>query len=202
MRRMVWLAPVVVATILFGGYNLIREPFETWIQTQRKQAVRDHVVGLRLADQQGTEYRLAQFSGQWLVVFFGYTNCPDICPMSLSYASREYRALGPEAKQVSVIFVSVDPERDRPNVGSFVTHFHKDFVGLTADDDTLKDLTDSWNTGFVKTDSTSKLGYLMSHSADFFIINPQGDLVERVHAPHDPGKLSKILLKNFAGARS
>lgn len=202
MGKWTWLAPLALAVVLFGGYNLIREPFETWVQDQRTQSVRNHVGSLALTDQQGDARNLAEFSGKWAVIFFGYTNCPDICPMSLSYASREYRALGEQAKQVNVIFVSIDPKRDRENVGSFVTHFHKDFIGLTADDKTLLDLTDSWNTGFTKSESTSKLGYLMSHSSDFFVMSPKGDLVERVHAPHDPGKLSGMLRQHLAKSSS
>ncbi len=197
-----WMIPVILSLALIGAYLGLRDNLESWSQEWRMAQQRVATEQFELADSDGKSFRFSDLRGQWVVVFFGYTHCPDICPMSLSYANREYRHLASSAEKVKVVFVSIDPARDREAVSKFVGHFNPQFLGITASDTVLQDLTGLFQTGYTRDPSTSQLGYLMSHSADFFILDPTGLLIDRVHAPHVDGQLSGILRKLMQGDAS
>ena len=123
----------------------------------------------------GSPHSLADYQGKWVVLFFGYTSCPDVCPMSLAYANTEWRRLGERKLQTQLVFVSVDPERDTPeNLERYVQSFNPDFRGVTAKETALKVLAENLGVFFRKEPTESALGYLMSHSSDYFILDPKG----------------------------
>ena len=130
-----------------------------------------------LTDQNGQPFRLSDQRGKVVVLFFGYTQCPDVCPTTLATWRKIHEALGDDAERVRFVFVTVDPERDTPErLGLHVTAFNPEFVGLTGDKRDLEPVYDVFGVFFEKdTSSGSAAGYLISHTATTFVLDPEGN---------------------------
>ena len=139
-----------------------------------------------LVDQTGNPVGPASFTGHWSLVFFGFTNCPDICPLTLqvlSSAREELRKSG-QKPLPRIVLVSVDPERDTPEVvGKYVQYFGADNVAITGDMDELKKLTSGLGIFFNKAYSDDE-NYSVDHSAVVLVINPRGEFHALFGAPH------------------
>lgn len=121
---------------------------------------------------------LADFRGQPVVIYFGYTQCPDICPTSLGFLTNALGRLA-EADQgkIKTLFISLDPERDSPeHLKTYSQYFSPDFVGLTGSLDELKAVAAAYGVGYRKVEEDSGLGYSLDHSADLYLIDAQGQL--------------------------
>lgn len=135
--------------------------------------------------------------GHWSLLFFGFTNCPMMCPTAMAQLNNAYQTL--EAQKFTpmpqVLFVSVDPERDTlTKVNTFATTFNKNFIGLRTDDmKTLNELTHEMNSMFEKVnvparvtgDKDKKSNYTINHTGDIMVLNPQGQLVAMLTMPHE-----------------
>jgi protein SCO1/2 len=131
----------------------------------------------RLTDHNGQVRTLSSFRGKVVAVFFGYTHCPDVCPTTLSDFAAALQQLGPQAKRVQVLFVSVDPQRDTPELlKQFVPAFNPSFLGMVADDETLKQLAKEYKVVYQKTSVKGSNDYLMDHSAGTYVYDPEGRL--------------------------
>ncbi len=131
---------------------------------------------LRSADDRAI--RLSDFRGKVVVLYFGYTFCPDVCPKTLSDVAQALKVLGDEARRVQVIFVSVDPERDTPTrANQYAQGYDPTFVGATADPETLAYTATQYGITYERIEApSSAAGYLMNHSAVVTIIDRQGQL--------------------------
>lgn len=130
-----------------------------------------------LTDHNGQVRTLADFKGKVVAVFFGYVHCPDVCPTTLADFSLALQQLGPQAERVQVIFVTVDPQRDTPDLlKQFVPAFNPGFLGMYADADTLKRLASEYKVVYQKTSVKGADDYLIDHSAGTYIYDPQGHL--------------------------
>jgi len=131
----------------------------------------------KLTDHNGTVRTLADFKGKAVAVFFGYIHCPDVCPTTLSDFSAALKQLGPQAEQVQVIFVTLDPQRDTPDLlKQFVPAFNPGFLGMFTDADGLKRLAHEYKVVYQKTSVKGADDYLIDHSAGTYIYDPQGRL--------------------------
>lgn len=130
-----------------------------------------------LTDHTGRTLTLADFRGKAVALFFGYTHCPDVCPTTLSDFAEALRQLGPDAARVQVIFVTVDPERDTPELlGQFVPAFNPDFLGTHADAAELARMAKAFKVVYQKTAIKSADDYLIDHSAGTYVFDPEGRL--------------------------
>ena len=129
-----------------------------------------------LTDQRGEEFRLGEQRGNVVLLFFGYTQCPDVCPTTLSTWRQVHETLGDEAGRVRFIFVTVDPERDTvERLRLHVSAFHPDFIGLTGTPDELDAVYEVFDIFSEKAASTgSATGYLITHTATTFVLDPEG----------------------------
>jgi protein SCO1/2 len=130
-----------------------------------------------LPDTAGKTLKLADFKGKAVVLFFGYTHCPDVCPTTLAELSQALQQLGDDGKRVQVLMVTVDPARDTaPLLGQYVAAFNPTFVGLRpADDAQLVKVTKDFRVYYAKV--PSKAGdYTMDHTAASYVFDPQGRL--------------------------
>jgi protein SCO1/2 len=129
----------------------------------------------RLLDPDGRVRTLAEFRGRVVLIFFGFTQCPDVCPTALSRAADVMNRLGPDSQKVQVIFVTVDPERDTPALLREYTHaFHPSFLGLHADLDTTAAAAREFKIFYKKVPTASS--YTMDHTAITYAFDPQGHL--------------------------
>ena len=146
-----------------------------------------------LTNQDGEKVTLGDFKGKAVFMFFGYTHCPDICPVTLANLNGAVNELGNDKDKVQVIFVTVDPERDsREELKKYVTYFNKDFIGLTGTPDEIKNVADSYHVFYMKEEDGSDNGYLMGHTSSVYLINPEGRIVLRYpQSKMDPKEIAK-----------
>ena len=147
---------------------------------------------LALTDHSGKPRTLADFQGKVVVVFFGFTQCPDVCPTTLGEMAKVVKELGADGGKVQVLFVSVDPERDpRELLKQYVTAFHPSFLGLSGDVEATKVAAKEFKVYVqkqpaAKSDKGDKSGsYSVDHSAGTFILDQQGRL--RLFAQYGAG---------------
>lgn len=129
-----------------------------------------------LTDENGEPFRLSDQRGDIVLLFFGYTSCPDVCPTTLATWRKVHEGLGEDADRVRFAFVTVDPERDTPErLGLHVNAFNPDFVGLTGTPEELEPVYEIFGVYYEKdTSSGSALGYLINHTATTFVVDPEG----------------------------
>ena len=133
--------------------------------------------GLELSDHHGQPRSLADFRGKAVVVFFGYTSCPDICPTTLARLAEVMKGLGDEAGRVQVLFVTLDPERDSAErLKTFVPWFHPSFLGLRGDAGQIKAVTEEFRVFSARKEVAGELGYVLDHSAGAYVFDPAGHL--------------------------
>jgi protein SCO1/2 len=134
------------------------------------------VPDVGLTDQHGEEFRLSELRSNVVLLFFGYTQCPDVCPTTLITWRQVHRALGDDVDRVRFVFVTVDPERDTAEqLGMHVSAFNPDFIGLTGTPDDLEALYRVFDIFSEKViASGSATGYLISHTATTFVVDLEG----------------------------
>ena len=139
-----------------------------------------------LTNQDGKTTGLRDFRGKVVVLFFGYTYCPDVCPLTLSDMGRMNKLLGAQAKQVQSIFVTIDPERDTaPRLKSYLSNFAPGIVGLTGSDRDIAGVAKLYRAKYAKREDDGKGGYLMDHTAFVYLVDPKGKV--RYLVPYDAG---------------
>ncbi len=131
-----------------------------------------------LTDQNGNPFRMSEQRGKVVLLFFGYTHCPDVCPATLAIWKQVEQELGDDAERVKFVFITVDPERDTTKrLKEHVELFSQNFIGLTGSDEELLPIYEVYNIYHEQDDSSnSAAGYLVSHTASSFLINPEGKL--------------------------
>ena len=133
--------------------------------------------GFTLPDASGRTRTLGDFRGKVVVLFFGYTHCPDVCPTTLAELAEAMKRLGADADRVQVLFVTVDPARDTPDVlAQYVPAFDKRFVGLRGDADALAATAKEFKVIYQKQPGPTPGSYSMDHSAGTYVYDPQGRL--------------------------
>lgn len=137
-----------------------------------------------LTDHNGKPRTLADFRGKVVAVFFGYTHCPDVCPTTLADLAQAMEKLGKDADRVQVLFITVDPERDKPEMlAQYVTAFHPSFIALSGNAEATAQAAKGFYVGYEKRPTSS--GYNMDHTVGTFLIDPKGKV--RLRAPLGQG---------------
>jgi len=135
----------------------------------------DYANDFSMPDFNGTVRHLADFKGKVVVLFFGYTQCPDVCPTTMAELSAVMKDLGPLADQVQVLFVSLDPERDTPKILSqYVPNFDKRFLGLVGDQAATQKITKDFKIFYEKVPETKSGSYSIDHSAGSYVFDREG----------------------------
>jgi protein SCO1/2 len=136
---------------------------------------------------------LEQYQGRVVLIFFGFTSCPDICPMALSVISRVFAELdAEEMEKVAALFVSLDPERDTPEVLlEYTGYFHPGIVGITGQIDDIKQFATSYGIPFERKEmASSPIGYVISHPPDILVVDQNGQLLEaRIKPEHSVAEI-------------
>ena len=137
----------------------------------------DYGKALELTDHTGRARHLEDFRGKAVVLFFGFTHCPDVCPTTLAESAQVLKALGANADKVQVLFVTVDPERDtREVLAKYVTAFDPRFLGLYGDAEATRRAAKEYKIFYEKRAGSAPGSYSMDHSAQTYVIDPQGRL--------------------------
>jgi protein SCO1/2 len=140
-----------------------------------------------LLDPEGKVRTLADFKGKVVVMFFGYTQCPDVCPTTLTEMQQAMTLLGPQSDKVQIVFVTVDPARDTAAIlKQYVPAFNSRFLGLrSADEAALEKVTKDFKIYYKKVPGSSPGSYTMDHTAGSYAFDPEGRL--RLYIKHAQG---------------
>lgn len=145
-------------------------------------------------------FTLDDLTGHWSLLFFGYTHCPDVCPVTLGVTAQAKKiAAQNNLTFPQVVFISVDPERDKiAMLAEYVQYFDKDFIGVTGEADRIKALTLQMSVVYMKMpteDGNDVNDYLIDHSSSLLLLNPEGKLVAFLSPPHDAATILKDIEK-------
>ena len=129
--------------------------------------------GFELTSHKGNRVDSQSFPDQILAVFFGYTSCPDVCPLTLTTLTQAFQKMDEEGGRIQVLLVSVDPERDTPaRLGHYLEAFHPSFLGLTGTEEEIRAVADEFGVFFMKSGEGD--GYTVDHTARTFIVDRSG----------------------------
>lgn len=180
-----------------------------WLQ--QSQQDRERVVGeaaiggpFELVDQNGATLRDTDLHGRYLLLFFGYTYCPDFCPQTLltvTQALDELEEMAPEkAAQVTPVFITVDPERDTVEaMAAYATHFHESLVALTGSQEQVADAARAYRVFYRKVEDDSSSDYMMDHSTFVFLMGPDGKYETHFTHATPPDDMAKALDERIEG---
>lgn len=181
---------LVVARQMLSGESQPAEPPElsdinTYVYDQARP-----LSDFELVNEAGETVTGASLRGHWTFAFVGYTNCPDICPATLSNLRRTDALLGDELPQPRYLLVSADPEHDTPEkLREYLNFFGEHFHGLTGDMETLRELAKNLGAVFVHRQTEDRL--LVDHSGHLALLNPDGEMVALMQPPHKPEQLAR-----------
>ena len=199
MNRSLYIFIVVVGIILAVAGVI-------WQQSQQPPATdHDHAVAtvyerpetgqveiggaFSLTDHEGHKKTDLDFRGRYLMVYFGYSYCPDICPMALHHMTEALSLLGDQAKKIQPLFITVDPERDTAwHLSQYLKNYHPSFVGLTGSYADIQAVIQRYHVYASKITPDQASDYLMDHSSIIYIMDPQGRYIAHFNhntAPED-----------------
>jgi protein SCO1 len=179
-RRMAVAAIALLVTMLasflftrYFAYRIVQENFYGQALVPAKQAFDFHLL-----DQDGKAFQLSQMRGKVVLFSFGFTHCPNVCPTTLSDLAKVYQALpAKDREKVQVLFVSIDPHRDKPEtMKNYIPYFNESFIGLTGSDAQVAEAAKAYGAYYeiVHDSGTNPDVYTVNHSALTYLISPDG----------------------------
>lgn len=162
------------------------------------------LLSFSLVDQNNKTFSPTQLKGQWSFLFFGFTNCPDVCPTTLKVMQSVWKTLPTkigDAGHPKLYFVSVDPDRDKPEMlKQYVQYFNSEFNGITGKLDELDKLTNQIGIlyGYDEKDDDNDQEYIVNHSAQLILVDPKGRMRAVISPPH----IAKTIAANFQTIRT
>jgi protein SCO1/2 len=203
-RRKTIIATAAVACVVVAAASWA---VSGWLSMQRGGAASGQALirsEFSLIDQTGKPVTNADYGGEWQLVFFGYTYCPDICPTTLNDVALILEDLGDEADQVRPLFITVDPERDTPEVmAAYVANFDPRIVGLTGTPEQIKQAAQAFRAYYAKVDQGSAPdGYTMDHSAFLYLMDPEGAYATHFSPSEEPADVAEKIRAYLEGGRT
>ncbi|MDT7919886.1 MAG: SCO family protein [Meiothermus sp.] len=178
-RRAIWIAliaglPLLLAVVVFLLSKDTYQPYGTRLLNVRPAEANQFT----LTAHDGSSKSLSDFRGKVVLIFFGFVNCPDVCPTTLLELSKVYKALTPaEQARVQVLLISVDPERDNlEKLRDYVTFFSPSFIGLTGTPEQIAEVAKRYGVFYQKSQIKSPTEYNVDHTATVFALDPKGQL--------------------------
>jgi protein SCO1/2 len=160
----------------------------------------DYARDFALTDHTGKPRTMADFRGKAVVIFFGYTQCPDVCPTTMTGMTEAMKLLGEDATKVQVLFVTVDPERDTQQLlAQYVPVFHPSFLGLYADPQTIAKTAQAFRVFYKKQPGSTPTTYTVDHTAGSYVYDLQGRLRLYIKHGEKPEVIAKDLKLLIAG---
>jgi cytochrome oxidase Cu insertion factor (SCO1/SenC/PrrC family) len=189
---------LLVIMFLFGGSVVATERQSAAQMMDDLMYGRGSIGGpFTLTDQNGKRRSDAEFRGKLMIVYFGYTWCPDVCPADLMTVTQALDNLGVAAEGVQPIFITIDPERDANVLADYVSAFHHSLIGLTGSADEIQKVADAYKAFYVKVPDERSGGYSIDHSGVIYLMGRNGEYLGFMAPQTDPDRLTEILRKNL-----
>jgi cytochrome oxidase Cu insertion factor (SCO1/SenC/PrrC family) len=190
---------VVASLFLSSGLALAEE------QPSAAQMMDDLMYGrgsvggpFTLTDATGKPRSDSEFRGRLMIVYFGYTYCPDVCPADLIAITQALDALGPLADGVQPVFITIDPERDTKLLGEYVGAFHHSLVGLTGSPEEIRKVANAYKAFYVKVPDAQGGDYSIDHTGVIYLMGRNGEYLGFMPPQTSPERLTEILRKYLA----
>ena len=152
-----------------------------------------------LTDQTGRRVTEKDFSGKFMLVYFGYTYCPDVCPTELQVMMAALETMGPKADRITPIFITIDPARDTAEtMKAYVENFGPRLIGLTGTAEEISAVAKAYRVYYAKAGDTSSPDYLMDHSSIIYLMGPDGKFIKHFTYTTDAAKLAEGLTDAIA----
>jgi protein SCO1 len=151
-----------------------------------------------LTDQEGHARSDRDFRGKLMIVYFGYTFCPDVCPADLMAITQALDALGAAADDIQPIFITIDPERDSRVLAEYLKAFHRSFVGLTGTQDEIRKVANAYKAFYAKLPPAADGEYAVDHTGVIYLMGREGEYLGFMPPQTDPQKLTEVLRKYLA----
>jgi protein SCO1 len=195
MARKMRLIPYVVlaAGVLAGGLWFVNST----VENRNAETVSTLNIGgpFALTDQNGTARTDRDFRGKYLLVFFGYTYCPDVCPTTLAVMKAALEMMGSRGVQIVPLFITVDPKRDTPEkLKSYLSSFGPRFIGLTGDDKSIGAVAKEYRVYFQAHAADNGGDYAVDHSGIIYLMDPNGRFVANYSLGNSPDSMARDLL--------
>ena len=197
---------LLLAASLFGcGSLFCRDLAVAAEQPSAAQMMDDLMYGrgtvggaFTLTDQNGRPRSDADFRGKLMIVYFGYTHCPDVCPSDLMAITQALDDLGPAAEGVQPVFITIDPERDTKGLAEYVSAFHPRLIGLTGSPEEIRRVANSYKAFYVKVQDERGGDYSIDHAGVIYLMGRNGEYLGFMPPQTAPDRLTEILRKNLA----
>jgi protein SCO1 len=151
-----------------------------------------------LTDQNGHPRSDREFRGKLMIVYFGYTFCPDVCPADLMAITQALDALGPAADGIQPIFITIDPERDSKVLAEYLRAFHRSLVGLTGTPDEIRKIATAYKAFYARLPPVGDGEYAIDHTGVIYLMGRDGEYLGFMPPQTDPQKLTEVLRKYLA----
>jgi protein SCO1/2 len=157
----------------------------------------------KLIDDRGHVVTDADYRGRWMLVFFGYTNCPDECPLTLQKMAAALKAFGPLADRIAPLFITVDPARDTPSrLASYLENFDTRIVGLTGSNEQITEAAKAYRIYYAPAEHEQSGADIVSHSTFLYLMNPNGKIDSLFNQDVDAHKLADTLRMRLSTQQS
>ncbi len=191
-KQAIQIITVTICLIAFGaGLGVYSARYYNVATTQRIEGMLwpnpKQLRDFATIDHAGNIFGLDQLRGKWSFLFFGYTHCPDVCPLTLSVLNQVHEQLqnGDVKDNFQMVFVSVDPERDQaPQLTEYVSYYNQEFIGLSGTPAQVQSLAGQIGVMYMVSEKPSAGDYLIDHSASVFLTDPKGRFIAIFSAPH------------------
>jgi cytochrome oxidase Cu insertion factor (SCO1/SenC/PrrC family) len=151
-----------------------------------------------LTDQAGRQRSDTEFRGKLMIIYFGYTYCPDVCPTDLMAITQALDAMGPAAQGIQPVFITIDPERDTKLLGDYVSAFHHSLVGLTGSPEEIRKVANSYKAFYSKVKDERSGDYSIDHAGVVYLMGRSGEYLGFMPPQTGPDRLIEILRKHLA----
>jgi protein SCO1 len=151
-----------------------------------------------LVDQNGRRRSDSEFRGRLMIVYFGYTFCPDVCPTDLMAITQALDELGPLAEGIQPVFITLDPERDDQVMAEYLSAFHKSFIGLTGSPREIREVANAYKAFYVRMQDPQTGEYSIDHSGVIYLLGRDGKYLGFMPPQTAPDHLIEILRKYLA----
>lgn len=184
-------AKLVISSLIL---SLLLATFASCHKTDAPEIMENFGGDFTLTDFDRKPFHLSDLKGKVVLLYFGYTTCPDACPFTLSKIRRVYNILGKKSKNVQTVFVSVDPERDTPELlKKYLSYYKLGTIGVTGTPEEVATAARLYDVKYEKVDSNSAAGYLMDHTTTTFLIDPAGKVRYRFRHDDNPSLMASIV---------
>lgn len=193
-------ALLVLASLIGGSMVAAEEPQPSAAQMMDDLMFGRGTVGgpFALTDQNGKLRRDSDFRGRLMIVYFGYTFCPDVCPTDLMAITQALDALGPEAAGIQPIFITIDPERDNQVMVEYLKAFHQSFIGLTGSPEEIRNVANAYKAFYARVEDPRTGEYSIDHSGVIYLMGRDGSYLGFMPPQTAPDRLLGILRKYLA----